>query len=59
MQESTVYQSILAEGEAKGDAKKRRSIVNFLRMGVAIEVIAEAMEMSVEEVKKIQLSESL
>lgn len=32
MQESTVYRSILAEGEMKGEAKKQREIAtNFLR----------------------------
>jgi predicted transposase/invertase (TIGR01784 family) len=59
MQESTVYQSILAEGEAKSDARRRRNVINLLRRGMALDVIAEDMEMSLEEVRKIQLSESL
>jgi predicted transposase YdaD len=56
MQESTVYQSILTEGGAK---EKRSIAVNLLRMGLTLSDIAKAVELSLEEVKKIQLSESL
>jgi predicted transposase YdaD len=62
MWESSVYRSIFAEGQAKAEAEysewERRTIINLLRRGVEIEVIAEAMEMSVEKVENIQLSES-
>jgi predicted transposase/invertase (TIGR01784 family) len=56
MQESTVYQSILTEG---GEKEKRSIAVNLLRMGLALSDIATAVGLSLEEVKKIQLSESL
>jgi predicted transposase/invertase (TIGR01784 family) len=56
MQESTMYQSILTEGGAK---EKRAIAVNLLRMGLALSDIATAVGLSLEEVKKIQLSESL
>jgi predicted transposase YdaD len=80
MQESTVYQSILAEGqargevrgvaigearglaigEARGDARRQRvTVLKLLRRGLALDVIAEDMEMSLEEVRKIQLSKAL
>jgi predicted transposase/invertase (TIGR01784 family) len=59
MQESTVYQAIFAEGRAEGDARQRRNVINLLRRGMALDVIAEDMEMSLEEVRKIKLSESL
>jgi predicted transposase/invertase (TIGR01784 family) len=59
MQESTVYQAIFAEGKAEGDAKTRRTVINLLQMGLALNDIAKAVELSTEEVKKIQLSESL
>jgi predicted transposase/invertase (TIGR01784 family) len=59
MQESTVYQAIFAEGRAEGDARQRRNVINLLRRGIALDIIAEDMEMSLEEVRKIKLSESL
>jgi predicted transposase YdaD len=37
MQESTVYQSILAEGEVK---KQREIALNFLRDGLSVEAVA-------------------
>ena len=39
MQESTVYRSILAEGEAK---KQREIAINLLQSGVAVDIIASA-----------------
>jgi predicted transposase YdaD len=52
MQESTVYRSILAEGEAK---KQREIAVNLLRTGnVAINIIASATGLSFEEVQQLQ-----
>jgi predicted transposase YdaD len=56
MQESTMYQSILTEGGAK---EKRSIAVNLLRMGLTLSDIATAVGLSLEEVKQIQLSESL
>lgn len=56
MQESTMYQLILTEGGAK---EKRSIAINLLRMGLTLSDIATAVGLSLEEVKKIQLSESL
>jgi predicted transposase YdaD len=56
MQESTMYQSILTEGDAR---RQRVTVINLLRKGFALGDIAEVVELSLEEVKKIQLSESL
>jgi predicted transposase YdaD len=62
MWESSFYRSIFAEGQAKAGAEnsawERRAIINLLRRGLDVDAIAEAMEMPVEEVEKIQLSES-
>ncbi|MBW4612525.1 MAG: Rpn family recombination-promoting nuclease/putative transposase [Desmonostoc vinosum HA7617-LM4] len=55
MQESTVYRSILAEGETKGEERKQREIaINLLRRGVAIDIIAPSTGLSVEEVQQLQ-----
>jgi predicted transposase/invertase (TIGR01784 family) len=55
MQESTVYRSILAEGEIKGEERKQREIViNLLRRGVAIDIIAPSTGLSVEEIQQLQ-----
>lgn len=51
MQESTVYRSILAEGEAK---KQREIAINLLLRGVAIEIIAPSTGLTVEEVQQLQ-----
>lgn len=48
MQESTVYRSILAEGEAR---KQREIAVNLLRRGITINIIASATGLSIEEVQ--------
>ena len=51
MQESTVYRSI--ERDARKDEK--RSIAhNFLRRGVAINIIAPSTGLSIEEVQQLQ-----
>ncbi len=51
MQESTVYRSIVAEGEAKA---KREIAINLLRRGVAINIIAPSTGLSIEEVQQLQ-----
>lgn len=51
MQESSVYRSILAEGQ---DRAKREIALNLLRRGVAIEIIAPSTGLSVEEVQQLQ-----
>ena len=58
MQESTVYRSILAEGEVK---KQREIALNFLREGLPIEAIARGTGLSTEEVQQLQqqVNESL
>ena len=50
MQESTVYRSILAEGEVK---KQREIALNFLREGLSIEAIARGTGLSIEEVQQL------
>ncbi|OCQ91432.1 hypothetical protein BCD67_23770 [Oscillatoriales cyanobacterium USR001] len=63
MRESVVYQEILAEGEAKGEAKgkaegkaeaTRKFATNLLRMGMSLAKIAEATELTIEEVQVLQ-----
>jgi predicted transposase YdaD len=51
MQESTVYRSILAEGEVK---KQREIAINLLRRGIAIDIIAPSTGLTVEEVQQLQ-----
>lgn len=51
MQESTVYRSILAEGEAK---KQREIAINLLQSGVAVDIIASATGLSIEGVQRLQ-----
>jgi predicted transposase YdaD len=55
MQESTVYCSILAEGEIKGEEKRQREIaINLLRRGVGLDIIAPSTGLSIEEVQQLQ-----
>lgn len=54
-----VYQEILAECQAKGEAKgkaeaTRRLALNLLRMGMNLEQISEATELSLEQVQALQ-----
>jgi predicted transposase YdaD len=51
MQESTVYRSILAEGEER---KQREIAVNFLRDGLSVEAVARGTGLSIEEVQHLQ-----
>jgi predicted transposase YdaD len=51
MQESTVYRSI-ARDERKEE--KREIALNFLREGVAIDIIASCTGLSIEEVQQLQ-----
>jgi predicted transposase YdaD len=55
MQESSVYRSILAEGELKGEERRQREIaIELLRRGVAINIIAPSTGLSIEEVQQLQ-----
>ncbi len=63
MRESVVYQELLAEGEAKGEAKgkaegkaeaTRKFAANLLRMGMSLAQIAEATELTIEQVQILQ-----
>lgn len=55
MQESTVYRSIFAEGEARGEERKQREIAsNSLREGFSVEAIARITGLSIEEVQQLQ-----
>jgi len=51
MQESTIYRSIQEETEAKA---KREIAINLLRRGVAIDIIAPSMDLSIEGVQQLQ-----
>lgn len=54
MQDSTVYRSILAEGEAKGEERKQREIaLNLLREGISIETVARGTGLSIEVVQRL------
>jgi predicted transposase YdaD len=55
MQESTVYRSILAEGEAR---KQREIALKLLKAGVAIEIIASTTGLSLETVQQLRPKES-
>ncbi len=55
MEESSVYRSIVAEGATKGADKAKREIaLDLLGKGFAVEAIARATELSLEEVQRIQ-----
>ncbi len=55
MQESSVYRSILAEGELKGEERKQREIaMNLLQEGFPVDVIARGTGLSIEEVQHLQ-----
>lgn len=67
MRESVIYQDILEEGEAKGEARgkaegeakgkaetTRKLAINLLRIGMNLEQIAEVTELSVEQVRALQ-----
>jgi predicted transposase/invertase (TIGR01784 family) len=52
MKESVIYQEILAEGLAEGKLKTARHIaLNLLRLGMSMEQVAQATELSLEEVQ--------
>lgn len=51
MQESSVYRSILAEGEAK---MQRAIALNFLRDGLSVEAVARGTGLSIEAVQQLQ-----
>jgi predicted transposase YdaD len=51
MQESTVYRSIRREAQ---DARDRAIALNLLRRGVAIDIIAPATGLLIEEVQQLQ-----
>jgi predicted transposase/invertase (TIGR01784 family) len=52
MKESVIYQEILAEGLAEGEIKTARHIaLNLLRLGMSMEQVAQATELSLEEVQ--------
>jgi predicted transposase YdaD len=51
MQESTVYRSIQREAQ---EARDRAIALNLLRRGVAIDIIAPATGLLIEEVQQLQ-----
>lgn len=55
MRESVIYQQILEEGEAKGEAETRRKLaLNLLRIGMSLEQIAQVTELSLEQIQVLQ-----
>ena len=55
MRESVIYQQILEEGEAKGEAETTRKLaLNLLRIGMSLEQIAQVTELSIEQVQVLQ-----
>ncbi|KAM3100548.1 Rpn family recombination-promoting nuclease/putative transposase [Phormidesmis sp. 146-35] len=55
MQESVIYRSIQEEAEARAEIRKQREIAtNFLRNGLAVEVVALGTGLSIEEVQQLQ-----
>ncbi|QSJ15745.1 Rpn family recombination-promoting nuclease/putative transposase [Nostoc sp. UHCC 0702] len=59
MQESVIYQEILAEGKAEGKAegsqeKARQIAKNLLKEGMEIELIARVTGLTVEEIQQLQ-----
>ena len=59
MRESVVYQEILAEGRLEGKLEEARKIaLNLLKIGISVEKIAQVTELSVEDVRNLQLREN-
>jgi hypothetical protein len=59
MKESVIYQEILAEGLAEGEIKTARHIaLNLLRLGMSMEQVAQATELSLEEVQVLSSEQS-
>lgn len=55
MRESVIYQEILAEGEAKGEAKAEiRIALDMLRADVPLEQVAAFTRLPLEKVKRLQ-----
>lgn len=59
MRESVIYQEILEEGEAKGEAKgktetTRKLALNLLQIGMSLEQISQVTELSLEQVQALQ-----
>jgi predicted transposase/invertase (TIGR01784 family) len=63
MRESVTYQAVLEEGREEGIEKgrvegrveeRRSMIINFLREGVSIELIAKATGLSIAEITQLQ-----
>ncbi|RUT08564.1 hypothetical protein DSM106972_017320 [Dulcicalothrix desertica PCC 7102] len=54
MRESVIYQSILEEG---AEQKTRQIVVNLLKEGVSIDLVAKATGLTVEQIQQIQASQ--
>lgn len=64
MRESVVYQEILAEGRLEGKLEgkleqARKIALNLLKIGISVEKIAQVTELSVEDVRNLQLRENV
>ncbi len=54
MQESVIYRSLQEEAEVR---KQREIAINLLQAGVAVNVIASATGLPIEEVQRLQRSD--
>jgi predicted transposase/invertase (TIGR01784 family) len=58
MRESVIYQSILEEGREEGaEQKTRQLVVNFLKEGASIDLVAKATGLTIEQIQQIQASQ--
>ena len=55
MKESVIYQEILLEGEAKGEAKASNKIaLNMLSSNISVELVAQFTGLTLKQVQKLQ-----
>jgi predicted transposase YdaD len=55
MKESVIYQEILQEGKAEGEAKAANQIaLNMLRSNIALDVFAKLTGLTLKQVQKLQ-----
>jgi predicted transposase YdaD len=63
MRESVIYQEILQEGEARGEAKRlldlQRVVVGLLDEGLSIATIARLTEFTPEQIQAIRSGQTL
>lgn len=62
MRESVIYQSIVEEGREEGREKgaeetTRKLVINFLKEGVSIDLVAKATGLTIEQIQQIQATQ--